>query len=212
MTEEELVLNLRKWMSLFGITILIGGAAGLITGAVMLLCDSSFRLVKTEDWLFNFVMMALAGLSLGAFSHMGFFAYMMLNYIARSIFKRPYLWVALQGFFAVFALAEIAYWTYGSRFPQATFWVLPLMLAAASVAVGWWKVKETAAGAWLPTLFFMIAVTAIEAVPGFRSGKWTSLLFTLVPLFICNAYQIMKLHRLLEKPKDKSAPVAAGAH
>ena len=205
-------MNLRKWMTLFGTTILIGGLCALLTGVVMLLCDSSFQVVKTKDWLFNIVMMALAGLSLGAFAHMGFFAYMMLNYIARSIIKRPYLWVALQGFIAVFVLAEIAYWTYGSGFPDAVFWAVPLLLAGASVIVAWWKVKETTAGAWLPTLFFMIAVTTIEAVPGFRTEKWTSLLFTVVPLFICNSYQIMRLHHILSKPKNKTAPVAAGAN
>ncbi|MBB6734987.1 KinB-signaling pathway activation protein [Cohnella zeiphila] len=205
-------MNLRKWMTLFGTTILIGGLCSLVTGVVMLLCDSSFRVVKTEDWLFNIVMMALAGLSLGAFAHMGFFAYMMLNYIARSIIKRPYLWVALQGFIAAFVLVEIAYWTYGSAFPDALFWAAPLLLAVASIVVAWWKVKETTAGAWLPTLFFMIAVTTIEAVPGFRTEKWTSLLFTLVPLFVCNSFQIMRLHHILGKPKSKPAPVAAGAN
>ncbi|WP_027091964.1 KinB-signaling pathway activation protein [Cohnella thermotolerans] len=205
-------MNLRKWMTLFGTTILIGGAASLVTGIVMLLCDSSFRVVKTgDDWLFNVIMMALAGLTYGAFAHMGFFAYLMLNYIARSIFKRPYLWVALQGFIAFFVLAEIAYWTYDSKFPAATFWAVPLALGAGAVAVAWWKVKETTAGAWLPTLFYMIAVTAIEAVPGFQSGKLSSLVFSLIPLFVCNGYQIMRLHRVLEKPNAASAPVGANA-
>jgi len=204
-------LNLRKWMTLFGTTILMGGAASLITGIVMLLCDSSFRVVKTgDDWLFNVLMMALAGLTFGAFAHMGFFAYLMLNYIARSIFKRPYLWVALQGFVAVFVLIEIAYWTYDSDFPAVTFWAVPAALAAAAAAVSFWKVKETTAGAWVPTLFYMIAVTTIEAMPGFQSGKISSLVFSLVPLFVCNGYQILRLHRILEKPK--SAPVAASAN
>lgn len=205
-------MNLRKWMTLFGTTILIGGASSLIAGVIMLLCDSSFHVVKTgDDWLYNVTMMALAGLTFGAFSHMGFFAYLMLNYIARSIIKRPYYWVALQGFIAVFVLVEIGYWTYGSEFPAATFWSIPLAMVAVALAVAWWKVKETTAGAWIPTLFYMIAVTTIEAMPGFQSGKITSLIFTLIPLFFCNTFQIMRLHRILAKPRGAAPAVSASA-
>lgn len=213
LTEEEFDLNLRKWMTLFGTTILIGGASSLIAGIIMLLCDSSFQVVvKTgNDWMFNVTMMALAGLTFGAFAHMGFFAYLMLNYIARSIIKKPYYWVALQGFVAVFVLAEIGYWTYDSAFPAATFWLIPLALAAVSLAVAWWKVKETTAGAWIPTLFYMIAVTTIEAMPGFQSGKITSLIFTLIPLLVCNTFQIMRLHRVLSKPHASASAVSANA-
>lgn len=202
-------MNLRKWMTLFGTTILIGGGASLVTGVIMLLCDPSFHVVKTGGgWAFNLFNMAIAGMMFGAFAHMGFFAYLMLNYIARSIIKRPYYWVALQGFIAAFVLAEIAFWTHDSDFPAATFWAVPLAMAAGALAVGYWKVKETSAGAWLPTLFYMIAVTSVEAVPGFQSGKILSLVFTLIPLFVCNTYQILRLHRILAKPA--SAP-AVGA-
>ncbi|MBB6675093.1 KinB-signaling pathway activation protein [Cohnella nanjingensis] len=203
-------MNLRKWMTLFGTTILIGAAASLVTGAIMQLCDPTFRDVDANGWLFNLFMMALAGLSFGAFAHMGFFAYLMLNYIARSIFKRPYLWVALQGFVAAFVLVEIAYWTYDSKFPAATFWLVPLLLLAASVGVAWLKVTETSAGAWIPTLFYMIAVTTVEAVPGFQSGgKWTALVFTIIPVFICNGYQIMRLHRILGPSRASGVTMGA---
>lgn len=208
-------MNLRKWMTLFGVSILLGGAVSLATGLIMLLGDSSFRVVKTGDWLFNIVMMFMAGLSLGAFAHMGFFAYMMVNYIARSIFKRPYLWVALQGFLAVFVLIEIAYWTYDSEFQGHIFWSVPFVLAVASAAVAWRKSFETSSGAWIPTLFFMIAGTAVEALPGFQSGNASSLVFTIVPLFVCNAYHILRLHHILDssKNKKKDAPaVTAEAH
>jgi len=191
-------LNLRKWMSLFGTSILIGSAAAVIVGAALQLMDLEFRDVGAKGWLYNLFMMALAGLSFGAFAHMGFFAYLMLNYISRSIFKRPYLWVATQGFVTVFVLVEIVYWTYGSDFPAATFWALPLALTAAAAVVAWRKAHETTAGAYIPTMFFMIAVTSVEALPSFRSENIASLIFYLIPLFICNAYQILKLHRILD--------------
>ncbi|MBN2980463.1 MULTISPECIES: KinB-signaling pathway activation protein [Cohnella] len=193
-------MNLRKWMSLFGMSILIGSAAAVVVGGALQLMDLEFRDVGTKGWLYNLFMMAIAGLSFGAFSHMGFFAYLMLNYISRSVFKRPYLWVAAQAFITLFVLAEIAFWTYDSEFPAATFWLLPILLTGAAAAVAWRKAQETTAGAWIPTMFFMIAVTAVEALPSFRSGNIASLVFYMIPLFVCNTYQILKLHRILGAP------------
>jgi KinB signaling pathway activation protein len=203
-------LSLRKWMKLFGATILIGGLATLIIGVCMQLSDPQFRNIQVDGWLYNLFQMAMIGFTFGAFAHMGFFAYLMLNYIARSIFKRPYLWVALQGFITVFVLIEIAYWTYGTNFPNATFWAVPLALVAGSLAVSWRKVHETTPGAWVPTLFFLVAVTVLEGMPAFRTASMSSLVFQLVPLFICNTYQIMRLHRILEGRIAVPAGVKAG--
>lgn len=198
-------MNLRKWMKLFGTTILIGALAAAVTGVCMQLTDPDFRNIATDGWLYNIIMMSLIGLTFGAFSHMGFFAYLMLNYIARSIFKRPYLWVALQGFFALFVLAEIAYWTYDSNFPGFTFWAVPVVLLIASISVAWRKTHETSSGAWIPTVFFLIAITVLEGIPAFRTGEISSLIFQLIPLFVCNTYQILQLHRILGSAPVKGA-------
>jgi KinB signaling pathway activation protein len=205
----SLALNLRKWMKLFGSTILIGALAAMITGVCMQLNDPEFRNIATDGWVYNIIMMSLIGLTFGAFAHMGFFAYLMLNYIARSIFKRPYLWIALQGFLALFVLAEIAYWTYDSNFPSNTFWAVPLLLLIASLVVAWRKTHETSSGAWIPTLFFLVAITVLEGIPAFRTGEISSLIFQLIPIFVCNTYQIMQLHRILGSASVTSPVVKA---
>lgn len=204
-----LELNLRKWMKLFGTTILIGAIVTVIGSVTIQLFNPDFRNVEASGWLSYILMMALIGMTFGAFSHMGFFAYMMLNYIARSIFKRPYSWVAIQGFIALFVLAEIAYWTYDTNFPTHTFWGVPAALIVGSVAVAWMKVSQTNSGAWIPTIFFLVAITTMESVPVFKTGDISSLLYQLIPLFICNAYQIMQLHKILGKPTEASPAVAA---
>ncbi|WP_373231685.1 KinB-signaling pathway activation protein [Cohnella sp.] len=202
-------MNLRKWMKLFGTTILIGALAAMVTGVCMQLTDPDFRNIAADGWLYNILMMSLIGLTFGAFAHMGFFAYLMLNYISRSIFKRPYTWVALQGFIALFVLVEIAYWTYDSNFPIYTFWVVPLLLLVASVVAAWRKTRETTEGAWIPTLFFLIVITVLEGIPAFRTGQISSLIFQLIPLFVCNVYQIMQLHRILGDKAIASSPTEA---
>jgi len=204
-------LNLRKWMKLFGTTILIGALVTVVGSVCIQLFNPDFRNVEASGWLSYVLMMALIGMTFGAFAHMGFFAYLMLNYIARSVLKRPYYWVALQGFLAVFVLVEIAYWTYDSNFPDATFWLLPIALLAMSALTAWVKAGQTNSGAWIPTVFFMVAITTVESIPVFRTGDISSLLYQLIPLFVCNAYQIMQLHKILGKAPTADPAVATAA-
>ncbi len=207
-------MSLRKWLKLFGMTMLIGALAAVATGVTLQASDPEFRNISLDGWLYNIWMMTLSGLNFGALAHLGFFAYLILNYVARSVFRRPYLWVALQGFTVVFVLAELVYWLSLERgLPAATVWALPALLTAAAVMVAWRKVKETTRGAWIPSLFFLIAGTVIEAVPAFREAfredNVLSLVLSLIPLFVCNAYQVMQLHRVLEK--TPGAPAGEGA-
>lgn len=197
-------------MKLFGATILIGGAAALVIGACMQLADPEYRDIDADGWLYNLFQMLMSGFTFGAFAHMGFFAYLMLNYIARSIFKRPYMWIALQGFVTVFVLAEVAINTFDTNFPAAVFWAVPVALTAAALLVAWRKVHETNSGAWVPTVFFLVAITVLEAIPAFRSGSISALLFQMIPLFVCNAYQILMLHRILEAPAAEPTAAKAG--
>lgn len=196
-------------MKLFIMTLLIGAIVTVIGSIGIQLSNPDFRNVQASGWLSYTLMMALIGLTFGAFSHMGFFAYLMLNYIARSIFKRPYSWVAIQGFITLFVLVEIAYWTYNTNFPDYTYWAIPLGLTISSILVGWRKVSQTTSGAWLPTLFFMVAITVMESIPVFRTADISSLLYQMIPLFICNAYQIMQLHKILGKSPVTSPITAA---
>ncbi|MFC5468728.1 KinB-signaling pathway activation protein [Cohnella suwonensis] len=201
-------MNLRKWMRLFGATILIGALVTVVGSVCIQLANPDFRDVEAGGWLSYILMMALIGMTFGAFSHMGFFAYMMLNYIARSIFKRPMTWVTIQGFITAFILFEIGYWTYDTNFPEQTYWAVPLGLLVGSLLVGWMKTGQTSAGAWVPTIFFLIAITTLESIPVFKLGNISSLMYQMIPLFVCNAYQIMRLHRILAS-EPAAAPVAA---
>jgi KinB signaling pathway activation protein len=203
-------LNLRKWMKLFGATILIGGLVSIIMGIVMAYMDPNFKIPKADDWIYNIFNMFLSGLTLGAFAHMGFFAYLMLNYIARSIFKQPYLWLAFQGFVTAFVLVEVAINMYDTNFPKSAFWMLPAALTLCSSLVAWRKVQETTSNSWIPSLFFMIAITVLEGNPAFKTGSISALVYMLLPLFVCNSYQIMKLHRILDMKTAVPGTAKAG--
>ena len=182
----------------------------LLVGIVMAYTDPNFQITKTDDWIYNMFTFLISGLTLGAFAHMGFFAYLTLNYIALSIFKKSYLWIAFQGFVTVFVLVEVAVNLYDANFPVYTYWSLPIVLTLASLAVAWRKARETTTNAWIPSMFFMIVVTVLEGNPAFRTENLSSLVYMLLPLFVCNTYQILKLHRILGAKSPLSDAAKAG--
>jgi KinB signaling pathway activation protein len=72
------------------------------------------------------------------------------------------------------------------------------VLLVGSLIVSYIKMKETNKGAFIPALFFMIVVTIVEWVPALRQNDLSWLILMLVPLFICNAYQLLTLHKILK--------------
>src|SRR5690606_16457176 len=116
---------------------------------------SSFGFMGIGAAGFNAGMMLLSGIMIGAFSHMGFFAYLTLNYIALSVFRKQYLWNALQAYTTIFGVFLFGYLLYENRdsLGNVFYWLLPLLLAAGSWIVAVIKTKQTNRAALVPTLF-----------------------------------------------------------
>jgi len=51
-------------------------------------------------------------------------------------------------------------------------------------------------------VFFMCAVSVLEAVPALKLDNAASSLFMLAPLLVCNAWQILILHKILDNKKS----------
>jgi KinB signaling pathway activation protein len=198
-------MTLRKWFFLFWSCMAIGGAVAVAAGLIMQWTDPSFGFLGIGASGFNAGMMLLSGLLIGVFSQMGFFAYLTLNYIALSIFRKAYLWNTLQAYTTVFMIFLFGFLLYERRadLGNVLFWLLPLLLAAGAWAIGVVKVKLTNRSALVPTLFLMVAGTVLEAWPSLNAdgGSASSVIFMMLPLFACNAYQILMLHRLV-KPEE----------
>lgn len=207
-------MTIRKWLQLFWTTLAAGGITTLLIGFLMQWTDPTFHVFGWSAVGFNAFMMLLVGLLIGAFSQMGFFAYLTLNYIALSVFRKAYLWNALQAYTTVFALGFLVYILYQSRYDLGNimYWALPLALAVMAYFVGMWKTRMTNNHAFIPTLFLIVVVTAVEAWPSFQGEEGvvspSSILFMMAPLVVCNSYQILMLHRFTGK---KTAARAASA-
>nr|WP_269846522.1 KinB-signaling pathway activation protein [Paenibacillus roseus] len=180
----------------------VGAIATTVTGAVMQWTDPSFGFLGFKVAGFNAAMMALVGTMIGAFSQMGFFAYLILNYIALSIFRKKYLWNAFQAYTTVFCVFGLGYMLYSKRevLSSYLFLIIPTALVLSTLVVCYFKVTQTNRSAFIPTAFLMFTVTFIEAWPAMSDGNANTpgIIFMFVPLFVCNAYQIMMLHRVLK--------------
>lgn len=187
-----------------------GALVCVLCGSIMLLTNQNFGFLGIEATGFNAFMMAISGLMIGAFSQMGFFAYLTLNYIALSVFRKKYLWNTLQGYTTLFAVFGLGFVLYEERTNNWFFWLLPAVLLALSLFMSWVKVKQTNGSAFIPTMFLLFVVTFIEAWPALQGEtNVAAIVFMMIPLFVCNAYQNMMMHRLLKKETTGSAAVTA---
>nr|WP_245247320.1 MULTISPECIES: KinB-signaling pathway activation protein [unclassified Paenibacillus] len=184
---------------MFWTTLFIGAITAVVTGLILQFSDQQVALGGKEIG-FSMLTMLLGGATISVLSQMGFFAYLILRFLFMGMFRRKWIWDMLQVIIIVIVLFDLVYLRYSGSDGQtawAGYLVLPVILTIASFIVSWWKVKLTNQNAWTPTLFFMIAVTAIEAIPSLRLDNPASTIFMLVPLFACNTWQILILPKVL---------------
>lgn len=193
----------RKWVRLFLTTLLVGGISTIITGVLYgykeyfsYFQDSLYmKLLMEVSFLF------ILGLVFSAVSQMGFFAYLTVHRFGLGLFKSSQLWNLIQIVLIVFALGDLAYVRFDVFAKGESFigyLIFPIVLLVSSLVVAYIKSKETNKGAFIPALFFMVVVTIVEWFPALRQDDISWLILMVVPLFICNAYQLLTLHRTLK--------------
>lgn len=193
-------MNLRNYGRLFFTTLLLGGLGGLLVGLI-LQRDEIFT-GSLSNFLVGALMNILVGLTISIVAQMGFFAYMTLNYLALSFLKNVSVWKSIQVFLILFVFFDMVYLRYSLFGDNGSIWpylIEPTALLFVAVITAYAKVRVTNKTAWIPTMFFMFVVTAIEWIPGIRQNDLNSILFMGVTLLWCNVWQVMQLHRLLKK-------------
>lgn len=200
-------MNLKKWSYLFWTTTCIGGAISLVIGLALQVFQGEMGNFRGPvDILLNVLQLFLSGCMISVYSQMGFFAYLTLNYIAIGLFKKG--WPYVQVLLTVIALLDLMFLRMllgnrpegvrGGSYEDIMLGIVVLVLA---VVVSYLKVKATNATALIPTLFFMIAITTVETLSALNIGNMATW-FVYIPLVICNAYQILMLHRLVGTAKS----------
>lgn len=192
-------MNLKKLFFLFWTTLIIGGGTGLLLGFLLQSYLGGFA------WLDSLMM----GFTCSSVSMLGFFAYLIFQWLALGFVrsKKIYNWILV--ILLLFVTINLFFLNF-NNFKDQGFGVqilIPMLLIGIGILVAWLKVRWTNKSAWVPTLFFMIAVTTFEAIPSLNpKGETTTLvtvIFTVLILLICNAWQILQLHRLVQPVQKK---------
>ncbi|MFD2672433.1 KinB-signaling pathway activation protein [Marinicrinis sediminis] len=188
-------MNIRKWFYLFWTTLAVGMVASVLTVFVIQITDPNLKWNDLSVIGFSL----LFGATYSALSQMGFFAYLTLNFIARGMFK-PATWRQIQWVLIIITFVDVIVlraWLFEDSKGWAYYAILPVVLGIISWLAAKWKSQMTNASAFTPTLFFLFAVTIVEAVPALRQNNMDSTINMMIPLMACNLWQILILHRLL---------------
>jgi KinB signaling pathway activation protein len=178
----------------------VGAVVSIITGFLLPFSRESISFKDVSDVLFYLLILFGFGAMASVYSQLGFFAYMILNYTAIGIPRK--VWQYIQLTLAVLALLEVMFFRsfVGKGNSQIADLLVGIAILIVAIAVAYFKVKATNPTAWIPTIFFMIAITVVEMIGGLKINVNNATIFILIPLLACNAYQILILHKLL-KPK-----------
>ncbi|MGG3671987.1 KINB signaling pathway activation protein [Bacillus cereus] len=203
-------MNSRKWVRLFFTTLFLGGISTVIIGFV-LEWDKYAKFFQNFDGkeilAISFWLMGV-GFIFSVISQMGFFAYLTIHRFGLGMFRSSSLWNAVQLFFIAFVLFDFVYLRSVLIANGEVSLGNNILVAGAlfvfGAIVAYIKSKETNKKAFVPALFFMVVVTILEWVPALRINDTDWLYLMVIPLLLCNAYQLLVLHRLIGQ-KSKSA-------
>ncbi|MCU5472335.1 KinB signaling pathway activation protein KbaA [Bacillus paranthracis] len=203
-------MNSRKWVRLFFTTLFLGGVSTVIIGFV-LEWDKYAKFFQNFDvkeiLAVSFWLMGV-GFIFSVISQMGFFAYLTIHRFGLGMFRSPSLWNIVQLFFIAFVLFDFVYLRSvliaNGEISLGNNILVAGVLFMFGAIVAYIKSKETNKKAFVPALFFMVVVTILEWVPALRINDTDWLYLMVIPLLLCNAYQLLILHRLIGKT-SKSA-------
>lgn len=203
-------MNSRKWVRLFFTTLFLGGVSTVIIGFV-LEWDKYAKFFQNFDGkeilAVSFWLMGV-GFIFSVISQMGFFAYLTIHRFGLGMFRSSSLWNIVQLFFIAFVLFHFVYLRSvliaNGEVSLGNNILVAGVLFMFGAIVAYIKSKETNKKAFVPALFFMVVVTILEWVPALRINDTDWLYLMVIPLLLCNAYQLLILHRLIGKT-SKSA-------
>ncbi len=184
---------------MFLTTLLLGGVATLITSFFVSssLYASALSPIDWMDLLGLVVFYLGLGFVFAVISQTGFFAYLFINRFGLGLFKA--FWPVTQVLLILFVLFDLVYFPYkaeGNTIPLYLLILMSLGILAVGLVIAKLKMDETNVTAFIPTLFLMVVMTSIEWVPGLRAEGTDYAWLMIIALLVCNAYQILLLHRL----------------
>lgn len=171
----------------------------MIAGLALQTVNGQIDFKSTADLLLYPLILFGYGMLVSVYAQLGFFAYLILNYMGTGVFQRK-IWQYIQLVFSVLALLELIFLRtfVGSGRNVISDLLLGIGILLTAIIVAYFKVRSTNVSAWIPTFFFMTAITIVEIIGVLRIGVDSATVFIVIPLIACNAFQILMLHRILK--------------
>jgi len=199
----------RNLVKLFINTSLVGGLTTALLGFVVRWNEFQQYFVELQiiDILSTFIWLLFMGFLFSVISQMGFFAYLTIHRFGLGLFKSVSLWNAVQIILILFGLFDLVYLRY-VNFAQSGDSILPyfgpvVLLLGVGLITAWFKMKQTNREAFIPALFFMVVATLIEWVPVLTVNERSWFYLMVFSLLVCNAYQVLILHKLNAKSEQE---------
>ncbi|TCP24201.1 KinB signaling pathway activation protein [Scopulibacillus darangshiensis] len=198
-------MSIRKWVSLFISTLILGGVTALIAGLIAEwdIYTKDFATGDLIDFFKSTVLLFGTGCLFSVLSQMGFFAYLTFHRICLGMFGSPDIWGKVQLVLIAFVFFDLVYFRHHAFASKdesiLNYFFLPILLLIVSLVIALWKKRETNRYAFIPTIFFMFVVTTLEWLPVLKQNDFRWLWIMGITLVLCNAYQVLKLHRMLKK-------------
>ncbi|WP_313639625.1 KinB-signaling pathway activation protein [Paenibacillus sp.] len=192
-------MSIKKWFHLFWTTLLIGAGGAVIAGLALQFVNGRIDFKSVGDFFLYPLILLGYGVLVSVYSQLGFFAYLILNYMGNGVFPQK-VWKYIQLVLSVLALLELIFLrtVVGGERNVMSDLILGIVILLAAIIVSYFKVKSTNISALIPTLFFMTAISIVEVIGVLRIGVDSATVFIVVPLIACNAFQILMLHRILK--------------
>ncbi|MBY3625234.1 KinB signaling pathway activation protein [Acinetobacter sp. CUI P1] len=192
-------MSIKKWFHLFWTTLLIGAGGAVIAGLALQFVNGKIDFKSVGDFFLYPLILLGYGMLVSVYSQLGFFAYLILNYMGNGVFPQK-VWKYIQLVLSVLALLELIFLrtVVGGERNVTSDLILGIAILLAAIIVSYFKVKSTNISALIPTLFFMTAISIVEVIGVLRIGVDSATVFIVVPLIACNAFQILMLHRILK--------------
>lgn len=188
-------MNSRKMVQMFFKTLFIGGVVGLIA-SFFIQWQEYLNFINPFDGielLGVFLFFLGYALVFTVISQTGFFAYLFVHRFGQNFFRS--FWPTVQLLLIAFALFDMIYFS-SNEIPLVFKFVMTAVILVSGIIVARIKVKQTNKTAFIPTMFVMIVVVALELSLVLRAGDVSFILLMLVPVLITTAYQVLILHEV----------------
>ncbi|MDQ0163998.1 KinB-signaling pathway activation protein [Bacillus alveayuensis] len=203
-------MNSRNWVRLFLSTLLVGGIVTGIVGFLLRWDEYKILFMNFDISEILAVLFWLIGVGFifSIISQMGFFAYLTVHRFGLGVFRTASLWNAVQLVLIAFVLFDLVYFRY-QIFAEEGETIIPYFMVALGIflfglVIAFLKKKQTNKEAFIPALFFMVVVSVVEWMPAIQVNEKDWLYLMIIPILVCNAYQLLILPKLTSNTNKKS--------